>query len=125
MNPLRLLWFVCGLTALALAGLGVILPLLPTTPFLLLAAFAFARSSERFHQWLLTHRLFGPIINNWQQHGAISRRAKWLSLISIIAIFSLSIILNVRLSVLTIQAIVLTAVAAFIISRPTPPAHNK
>ena len=54
----RLTWLVVGLLALALAVLGIFLPLLPTTPLVLLAAFAFARSSERLHQWLLDHDLF-------------------------------------------------------------------
>ena len=84
MTPIRALWFVVGLCAVALAVLGVALPLLPTTPFVLLAAFAFAKSSERWHTWLRRHRVFGPIIENWREHGAISRRAisalAWVSI---------------------------------------------
>ena len=69
-------WFALGFLALGLGALGVVLPLLPTTPFVLLAAFAFARSSERWHAWLLNHRIFGPIITDWREHGAIRARTR-------------------------------------------------
>ena len=68
---MRYLWLSFGFIALALGMAGAVLPLLPTTPFILLAAFCFARSSRRFHNWLLNHRTFGPMIENWRQEGAI------------------------------------------------------
>ena len=74
--PARILWFAVAVTSLALGATGVFLPVLPTTPFLLLAAYAAARSSTRLHGWLLRHRVFGPLIRDWQAHGAVSRRAK-------------------------------------------------
>jgi len=114
-----------SLTAMRLgrlvAVLGVALPLLPTTPFVLLAAFAFARSSDRWHAWLRQHRVFGPIIENWRRHGAISGRAKLVGVISMIAVFGLSLVLNVAPAVLAVQAVVLTGAAAFVLSRPSPP----
>jgi len=64
----RLLLVVGGTLCVALAMLGVFVPLLPTTPFLLLAAFLYARSSERFHTWLLTNRLVGGYIRRYQEH---------------------------------------------------------
>ena len=117
----RLVWFALGMTALGLGMLGVFLPLLPTTPFVLLAAFAFARSSKRWHDWLLAHRIFGPMIENWRAYGAISRRAKILSAVSLLGVFCLSLVLNVSSTVLIIQAIVLSASALFILTRPLPP----
>jgi uncharacterized membrane protein YbaN (DUF454 family) len=69
-----------GLFFVGLGAVGVLLPLLPTTPFLLLAAACFARSSERWHQWLLSNPHFGPLIHDWHAHRCISRKAKALAL---------------------------------------------
>jgi uncharacterized protein len=63
--------------ALALGVVGIVLPGLPTTPFVLLAAWAAARGSTRLHDWLRAHRTFGPMIRDWEAQGAVSRRAKW------------------------------------------------
>ncbi len=115
---IRSLWLVAGFVSLGLGSAGIFLPLLPTVPFLLLAAFCFARGSERVHAWLLSHRVFGPPINDWQERGAIGTRAKWAATVSIIAAFALSIIFGVRPAVLGVQAIVLSAVTLFIWTRP-------
>jgi len=72
----RGLWLALAYAALGLGLLGVALPGLPTTPFILVAAWAAARSSRTLHRWLLDHRLFGPMIRDWQARGAVSRRAK-------------------------------------------------
>jgi uncharacterized membrane protein YbaN (DUF454 family) len=72
----RTLYLVAGFTALILAVAGVVLPVLPTTPFVLLAAACFARSSQRFHDMLLTNRIAGPIIREWVEHRSIPRRVK-------------------------------------------------
>ncbi len=102
----------------ALAAIGVVLPLLPTVPFLLLAAFFFARSSSRLHNWLLSHRTFGPMIIDWQQSGAIRPAAKKAATISVAAVFGLSLIFSVPSHVLIIQAVVLSGVMIFIWTRP-------
>lgn len=115
---MRWLWAALGLLALGLGAIGIFLPLLPTVPFLLLAAFFFARSSERLHNWLLTHRVFGPPIENWNRSGAISRRAKIAASLSILAAFGLSLALGVRPMILGVQAVVLIAVSLFIWTRP-------
>lgn len=70
------LYKIAGFLSLGVAILGIFLPLLPTTPLLLLAAACFSRSSERWHRWLLKHRLFGPLIHEWQQNRCMPRRAK-------------------------------------------------
>lgn len=69
-----------GMVSVSLGAVGVFLPLLPTTPFLLLAAACFARSSDRFYAWLIHHRWFGPYIRNYREKGAITLRAKIISL---------------------------------------------
>ncbi|MFP3942933.1 MAG: YbaN family protein [Alphaproteobacteria bacterium] len=116
---MRAVWFTAGLIALGLGILGVALPLLPTTPFVLLAAFAFARSSDSWHAWLCEHRVFGPIIDDWRRHGAIARRAKIAAVISMAGVFILSLALNVSAAVLAVQGIFLTGAAAFVLSRPS------
>jgi uncharacterized membrane protein YbaN (DUF454 family) len=112
-----------GLLALGLGAVGAVVPLLPTTPFVLVAAYAFARSSRRLHAWLLKHKTFGPLIKNWQRYGAISRRAKVAGVASIVAVLAVSVALELSTTVLIVQAVVLTTSAAFIVSRPEPPAR--
>lgn len=115
---MRMIWLAFGLFCVALAVIGVALPLLPTVPFLLLAAFCFARSSARFHHWLLKHPHFGPLIAEWRANGAIGRRAKWLASLSIAAAFGLSLALGLAVWVLAAQATVLACVLVFIWTRP-------
>ncbi|MES2949143.1 MAG: YbaN family protein [Pseudomonadota bacterium] len=77
--PRWLQWFLRALAvfSLALGFLGIFLPVLPTTPFILLAAWAAARSSPRMLAWLEQHRLFGKMLRDWRQGGVVSRKAKW------------------------------------------------
>ncbi len=77
---LRGIYLVLGLLLVALGFIGAFLPVLPTTPFLILAAACFTRSSRRLETWLLDHRRFGPILRDWRQRGAIPRKAKLMSL---------------------------------------------
>ena len=82
---LRPLFIAGGLLCLGLAVLGLFLPLLPATPFLLLAAACFARSSERLHTWMLRHRHFGPLLRDWEAHRAIRPSAKRTATVAILA----------------------------------------
>ena len=116
---MKLIWVISGLISLGLGFVGIFLPLVPTVPFILLAAFCFARSSERLHNWLLSHPRFGPMIDDWQSRGAISPRVKRISSLSMIAVFGLSLAMGVKTTVLVIQAVVLGCVAVFIWTRPS------
>jgi uncharacterized membrane protein YbaN (DUF454 family) len=80
----KILYLIAGFLLTALAAVGVILPLLPTTPLLLLAAWCFAQSSEKCHRWLMEHRLFGPIIKNWHENKCIPCKAKIIAVASIL-----------------------------------------
>ena len=75
----RWVWLFCGLLCLITGVAGIVLPLLPTTPFVLLAAFCFSRGSARYEQWLLTHPRFGPMVRDWRAHRALPLRAKQLA----------------------------------------------
>lgn len=116
---MRLVWLLLGLTFVGLGFLGIILPLVPTVPFMLLAAFCFARSSERLHDWILSHPQFGPPITEWRERGAISPRVKRISSISIILVLVISVLTGVRPQIVLVQAGVLMAVLVFIWSRPS------
>ncbi|KIC10255.1 membrane protein [Leisingera sp. ANG-M1] len=116
---MRFLYAGLGLLFVALAVIGIVLPLLPTVPFLLLAAFFFANSSDRLHNWILAHNVFGPMITDWRDHGAIRPGAKKAATISIAAVFGISLLVGVPTHVLGIQALVLSAVLIFIWTRPS------
>jgi len=81
-----------GLVALGLGIAGIVLPVLPTTPFILLSATCFAKSSARFHDWLLNQRYAGPVIREWQTHRAMPRRAKRLAYLLMALSFGASIL---------------------------------
>ena len=89
LSAMKYFWLGFGWLCVGLGAIGAFLPLLPTVPFLLLAAFCFARSSERVHQWLLNHPRFGPPIADWRRNGAIRRRVKWLATASILVSFAI------------------------------------
>jgi uncharacterized membrane protein YbaN (DUF454 family) len=120
----RLLWLLAGLTFLAIGAVGVILPLLPTTPFLLLAAYCFTRSSPRMHRWLHGHATFGPLISNWNQYGSIDRRSKRIALIVILLTPTVTLLVGIPWWALVSQLLVLGAAAAFVLTRPDPPRDN-
>lgn len=117
----RATWLAIGVVSLLLGAAGILLPLLPTTPFVLVAAVAFAKSSDRLHQWLIEHNVFGPLIANWRRGGTISRSAKIASILSMIAILVVSLLLTLPTLVIVVQGLVLGVCAAFILSRPSPP----
>ncbi|HRK79381.1 MAG TPA: YbaN family protein [Thiobacillus sp.] len=89
--PVRLVFAALGTLFLGFGVAGLFLPVLPTTPFLLLAAACYARSSRRIFDWLLSHAHFGPLIREWHEHRAIPYRAKRIALILIALSFAISI----------------------------------
>ena len=114
----RLFYIALGWSAVALGLVGVILPVLPTTPFLLVAAFAFGKGSPEARAWLVEHAHFGPAIRNWEENGAISRGAKVLACTMMALVLGASLILGVAWWVLTLQVVLIGAGAAFILTRP-------
>ncbi len=109
-----------GLLCVALGVIGAFLPVMPTVPFLLLALWAFARSSDRLHGWLLNHPRFGPPLRNWQEHGAIPARAKLLSVGSMgVAAVWLAFFSGVPVWAMALAFAVMAYGAWFVLSRPT------
>lgn len=119
---MRAIWAGLGLAFVALGVLGLALPLLPTTPFMLLAAACFAKSSPRLHDWLLNHRIFGRAIQDWRNHSAIRPRAKRMALLAMAAALGLSVVLGLPMRVLVVQAVALLVMGSWIWTRPDGPA---
>lgn len=114
----RPLWLILGLVSVALGVLGIALPVLPTTPLMILAAFFFSKSSPRLEAWLLDHRVFGPVIADWRENGAIAPKIKLMATGTMAAVFAVSLVMGVKPFVLIIQAVCLGGAAWFVLSRP-------
>ena len=115
----RLPYLVLGSLSAALGLLGVFVPLLPTTVFLIVAAWAFARSSPRLHSALLDHPRLGPPIRRWRSHRCVSRRGKVLAVTSMAVsfLFSAHVLSSSPLAIGGVGA-VLAAVALYLLTRP-------
>lgn len=114
-NPI---WALCGLAALLLAAIGAILPLLPTTPLVLLAAFCFGKGSPRLRHWLENHAVFGAAIREWEQSGAIAPKYKRIAVGMMAATFVISIISALPAHVLLIQALCMGGASLYVLTRP-------
>jgi len=88
----RALFFLAGIVSLGFAVAGIFLPVLSTTPLVLLAAACFARSYRPFHEWLLAHRLFGPLVREWHEHRSIPYRTKLFAIGMMAGALTLSIV---------------------------------
>jgi uncharacterized protein len=117
-RTVRMMWTGAGLLSLAIGGVGTVLPLLPTTPLVILAAFCFSKSSPRLRSWLLNHHIFGPLIQDWEATGAIAPRYKAIAIVAMALAFGLSLALGLKPLILIIQAICLSCAALYILSRP-------
>lgn len=117
---MRWVWIASGLLSLGVGIVGIFVPLLPSTVFLLFASYAFARSSERLHGWLMRHPKFGPPIHNWLHGRAIHRTAKRNATLTIVAGFVFSVLVGLHAWILLAQFLVLSAVVTYIWTRPEP-----
>ena len=113
-----------GLLCVGLGFVGVFVPGIPTTIFLIIALWAFTKSSAKLRHWLLNHKRFGPILSNWQEHKVVPRRAKIL----MVVLMSLAVILfyySLQSLILTIGLIIiLVSVAIYVISLPSKVPEN-
>ncbi len=120
-GSVRLFYLLAGFLMTALGIIGAFLPLLPTTPFLLVAVWCFSRSSPRLEQWLLNHRTLGPPLTNWQREGAISARAKATAVCLIAASYGFFLYRSQpSLLLASVVGLVLAGSVTFILTRPLP-----
>jgi len=109
----RYFYLILGWAAVSLGLIGVLLPVLPTTSFMILAAFLFTKGSPRARAWLIEHAHFGPHIRNWEASGAIAARAKRAAVLAMAGV-----LLSLPWWLITVQAVCMGGAAAFILSRP-------
>lgn len=116
------LWVVLGWCCVGLGAIGAVLPVLPTTPFLLVALWAFSHSSPRFHTWLLRHRWLGRYIQDWERHRVIPRRAKIIALSTMVLSLAWAISISTApWYALAIMAAVMAYGAFYILRKPSRP----
>ena len=115
----KIILITIGWSCVGLAFVGTFVPGIPTTIFLIVALWAFAKSSKKFHSWLVNHKRFGPILQNWESHKVVPRKAKILMVIlqiSAVIIFHYSL-QNIYLTAILI--ITLVFVARYVLSLPS------
>ena len=117
----RWAWWLLAYASLGLGLVGIVVPGLPTVPFVLLAAFAAARGSQRLHRRLLAHGLFGPMIRDWQAHGTVSRRAKVLAITMMAACAVLMFLTAPRWWMAAAGTVIMAIVGVWLWSRPERP----
>jgi uncharacterized membrane protein YbaN (DUF454 family) len=120
----RMLYGFAGGVALMLGVIGIFLPGLPTTPFVLLAAACFAKSSPRVHQWMLRHHLLGPMLRNWHEHRSLTRRTKYVAVISMALTIGVSIWTFSGQAWIQLMLLALGIISATIVLRIPTRAHD-
>ena len=116
-HRVRVLLIVAGSLSLVLAVIGAFLPVMPTTPFLLLSAFCYANSSERLHDWLFSNKLFGGYLKNWHEHRCIPLKSKILAIVLLLVSFGTSIYFFVSiLAVKIIMTVIAIGIIVFLLS---------
>jgi hypothetical protein len=115
---MKAVYFTTGWFFFLLGAVGIVLPVLPTTPFMLLALWAFSKSSDRFHYWLYNHKFFGPLLQQWQQHRVIPVSAKLLSILMMSASFAYLLLYSeIHVFILILVALLMLYGMWFILTR--------
>lgn len=115
---MKIVMMIAGWLCVVLGVIGIFLPLLPTTPFLLLAAWLFARSSERFHTWLVSHPKLGPIISAWQDGKGFERSVRRRVLIVLWLSMLLSMVIVAKLWAIVMLTCIATCVSIYLLKQP-------
>lgn len=119
-HPQRWFYLVLAYGCAGLGVVGVVVPGLPTTPFVLVAAWAAARGSDRLHRRLHAHRHFGPLLRHWQEERAVPRRAKWGAVLLLVPSWLVLAASTQSTLVPAVTAVLFVTVAAFVVTRPEP-----
>ena len=121
---LRWAWWLLAYVSLGVGIVGIFVPGLPTTVFVLISAWAASHGSERLHRWLLDHPRFGPAIRDWQAHGAVSRKGKWMASLTMLAC-ALITLWCVPLAWVKVTSIsIMACVCLWLWLRPLPPGER-
>jgi len=118
-NGFKPILFVFGWIFIVLGVIGIALPLLPTTPFLILSMICFSKSSDKYYHWLLRHRVFGPFLEDWKDKKIIRKSAKIKASFMIVLVFSFSIFTLKHLALKLLLLVIGICVLSFIWSRPS------
>lgn len=127
MRPtIRTCYYFLGWLFFSIGFVGAFLPVLPTTSFMILALWMFSKSSERFHDWLYQHEVFGPPLQNWVQHKAIPTKAKILAVSMMSLSFGYLLLYSAAAGwLIVLAAIFMGGSALFIVSKPSTPAEAR
>lgn len=125
MTVKKILLAAAGWLCVILGVVGIFLPILPTTPFILLASWCFARSSDRFHQWLLDHPKLGPLIKMWQSGQGIPKRVRNRAVLAIAVSMALSAILVGKLIATITLIIIGGSVSCYLFRMPIAEEENE
>ncbi len=120
----KYIFLLLGFVFVGIAYIGIIVPGIPTTVFLLIAVWFFSRSSKKFENWLMNHKIFGELITNWNLYNSIDFKSKIMAISLIVITFSFTVFyaFSFKIDVLFIMFAVLLSI--FIITRPSPPQKN-
>lgn len=117
-HPKWLYWLL-AVAALALGLIGIVVPLLPTTPFLIVALWAAGKCSPKLESWLINHPKLGPVLKGWQDHRAIPLTAKWLSSLMMLSSLGFIWYRGAGAMVIVTVAVIMAIVMAYIFSKPS------
>lgn len=121
-SSMRPVYFYLGWLFFTVGSVGVVVPVLPTTPFMLLALWAFSKSSQRFHDWLYHHRFFGPPLQKWHQYRVIPLSAKCVAIpVMLASLVYLLLFSDTHLLVKLLAVALMGYGAYFILSKPSRP----
>lgn len=120
MSFLKYVLIILGCICCAVGGIGIFVPVLPTTPFFLLATWCFARSSERLHHYIRDHKYVGKMIRNWERDGSISFCAKCIAIVTLWCGIYIGCLKTSYLPWRVLLVAIAVGVTTFIVSRPLP-----